>query len=329
MRHNAFGTHNASMVTTSSIDALRSSAFASCGLQVIQRGWLSSNCILFSDDSAPAVVDTGYSTHSKQTVDLVSCSLKGKPLARIYNTHLHSDHCGGNKALQDQYPHVRTWIPSGEIEAVNRWDTGLLSFHATGQECPPFRCDDALAAGMQILLNGWIWQIHAAPGHDPNSVVFYQAEHGILISADALWENGFGVVFPELEGIHAFEEVDATLQLIEQLSPNHIIPGHGNPFSDLATALERAHVRLAKFKASPEYHRHHALKVLLKFKLLEWQQITFSELHGWCEQTPYLFKEMNHAYQRGIPNEQWLMVLINDLCRSGAAQFNGEVLSDK
>jgi hypothetical protein len=29
---------------------------------------------------------------------------------------------------------------------------------------------------------------------------------GASISADALWENGFGVVFPELEGADAFEK---------------------------------------------------------------------------------------------------------------------------
>jgi hypothetical protein len=33
----------------------------------------------------------------------------------------------------------------------------------------------------------------------------------VLISADALWENGFGVVFPELEGDDAFAIVAATL----------------------------------------------------------------------------------------------------------------------
>lgn len=329
MGSSAIGTHNAAMVTSSSTDALRSSAFASCGLHVIERGWLSSNCILVTQDSSPALIDTGYATHSEQTVKLVSHALKDKTLARIYNTHLHSDHCGGNKALQDRYPHVKTWVPSGEIDAVARWDASLLSFQATGQTCAPFRCENAISPGMEVVLNGFTWQVHGAPGHDPNSVVFYQPEHAILISADALWENGFGVVFPELEGEHAFDEVESTLQLIEQLSPQHIIPGHGNPFSDLQTALDRARTRLQKFRTSPEYHLRHALKVLLKFKLLEWQQINFSELLRWCEKTPYMFKEMTQASQRGIANETWLKALINDLCRSGAAQFEEQVLSDK
>jgi glyoxylase-like metal-dependent hydrolase (beta-lactamase superfamily II) len=40
----------------------------------------------------------------------------------------------------------------------------------------------------------------AAPGHDPHMVMLFNRERGILISADALWEHGFGAIFPEIEG---------------------------------------------------------------------------------------------------------------------------------
>ncbi len=40
------------------------------------------------------------------------------------------------------------------------------------------------------------WQALAAPGHDMGALVFYNAEHRILISGDALWEHGFGFVMP-------------------------------------------------------------------------------------------------------------------------------------
>ncbi len=32
----------------------------------------------------------------------------------------------------------------------------------------------------------------AAPGHDMGALVFYNPEHRILISGDALWQNGYG-----------------------------------------------------------------------------------------------------------------------------------------
>lgn len=76
-------------------------------MRVFERGWLSSNNILFFDDEVGdgehggcALVDSGYLTHAPQTVALVQHALQGKPLRRLLNTHLHSDHCGGNAALQ-------------------------------------------------------------------------------------------------------------------------------------------------------------------------------------------------------------------------------------
>ncbi len=317
------------MQTTSSPDAAREQAFSVCGLRVLQRGWLSSNNVLFTGHSAPTLIDTGYASHSAQTVALLEQLLEGRALEQIVNTHLHSDHCGGNAALQQRYPKVQTWIPAGEAASVRNWDHALLSYQATGQTCPPFRFEHVLKHGESLCLAGHPWHIHAAPGHDPHSVVLFQPEQRILISADALWENGFGVVFPELDGEDAFAAVGATLDLIEALAPLHVIPGHGAPFSDLAPALERARTRLRKFVEHPASHQRYGLKVLLKFKLLEWQQIPLTALHQWSQNTPYLHRELQRVAERGEDPLQWLHSLVNDLCRSGAARLEGDILVDQ
>ena len=51
-----------------------------------------------------ALVDTGYATHAPQTLALVQQALGARPLDLIVNTHLHSDHCGGNALLQAAWP---------------------------------------------------------------------------------------------------------------------------------------------------------------------------------------------------------------------------------
>ena len=52
-----------------------------------------------------------------------------------------------------------------------------------------------------------------APGHDPHAVMFFAPGDGILISGDALWEDGFGVVFPALFGdLRAFAQTRSTLE---------------------------------------------------------------------------------------------------------------------
>jgi glyoxylase-like metal-dependent hydrolase (beta-lactamase superfamily II) len=147
----------------------------------------------------------------------------------------------------------------------------------------------------------------------------------VLVSADALWERGFGVVFPELDGDDAFDCVGQTLDLIELLQPALVIPGHGAPFADVAAALERARVRLRGFISDPERHLQHAAKVLLKFKLLEWQTVGLDALLQWAQATPYVSRLIASLY----PDQtlaQAVHNLVQDLVRAGAATLQGETL---
>ena len=43
-----------------------------------------------------------------------------------------------------------------------------------------------------LELAGITWQVLAGAGHDPHMVMLFEPEARILISADALWEDGFG-----------------------------------------------------------------------------------------------------------------------------------------
>ena len=294
------------------------------GLTVLERGWLSANNIVFAaqpgDREGAAVVDTGYVAHSEQTLALVADTLQGQPLARILNTHLHSDHCGGNAALQAAYPQVQTWIAPGQADDVRSWNEAALSYAPTGQDCPRFSITGVLQPGTTVQLSGRGWQIHAAPGHDPHSVIMFEPDSRTLISADALWENGFGVVFPEIEGQHAFDEVAATLDCIEQLKPLTLIPGHGSVFTDVDSALAIARRRLDGFVQSPERHASYAAKVLLKYKLLEWQQISLPAVHQWLQQTPY-FGMLHQRYFAEQTQQQWAQSLVDSLIASGAAEL--------
>lgn len=301
-------------------------------ITVLERGWLSANNYLFhapaDGTGGAALVDTGYGIHADQTVALVQDALGGQPLARILNTHLHSDHCGGNAALQATYPGVQTWIPPGEAEAVRTWDEERLSYRPTGQQCPRFRVDALLRPGTEVPLGGRPWQVHAAPGHDPHSVILFEPERRLLISADALWEHGFGVVFPEIEGVHAFAEVGATLDIIEQLQPAVVLPGHGALFTDVAAALAEARRKLAGFVADPVKHARYAAKVLLKYKLLEWQQIPASDAVAWALATPY-FGTLHARYFADATATAWAQGLLAELERSGAAEVRDGMLYNR
>jgi glyoxylase-like metal-dependent hydrolase (beta-lactamase superfamily II) len=296
------------------------------GLQVVERGWLSANMVI-AQGRQTAVIDTGYVSHQAQTVALVQAAFGECGPQLLLCTHLHSDHCGGNAALQQAFPKLRTLIPPGHADEVAAWDAYALSYEPTGQLCPRFSFDGVLTPGQDLLLGDRLWQILAAPGHDPHSVVLFEPDSRTLISADALWENGFGVVFPELEGLSAFAEVSATLDLIEGLQPRTVIPGHGAVFSYRPEVMARARQRLASFVSDPQRHAQHAVKVLLKYKLLEVQQQPLTEFMAWARGTAYMQTlHTNWFAQSSI--EAWLLALLADLQRVGAAQVqDGLVLN--
>jgi glyoxylase-like metal-dependent hydrolase (beta-lactamase superfamily II) len=300
------------------------------GLTVLERGWLSSNNVLLHGQGAGAVlVDSGHLVHAAQTVALVGQALAqagDDTLALLVNTHLHSDHCGGNATVQRAWP-CPIRVPPGEFDAAAAWDEAALSYQATGQLCERFTPDSRLAPGERLLVGGRTWQALAAPGHDPHSIMLFDDAQGVLISADALWEHGFGVVFPELEGEQAFDEVAASLDLIESLRPAWVIPGHGRPFQDAAGALQRARQRLAGFVADPARHSRHALRVLVKFHLMEVRRQPWPELLAWFEATPLCRAVWQRLGRPAGSLRAFGEQTVNELLGSGAlAQDQGVVL---
>jgi glyoxylase-like metal-dependent hydrolase (beta-lactamase superfamily II) len=260
---------------------------ATLGMTVLERGWLSANQAVFrSCAAAPAtVVDTGFSGHAEQTLALVDHALAGERLGRIVNTHLHSDHCGGNHALQRRDA-LETWVPAASVEAVRNWDEDALSYRLTDQPCPRFTVDRALVPGQRIALGEAQWEIHAAPGHDMDAVMLFEPQTRTLIAGDALWEERLAIIFPELVGADGFGPTRATLALIERLQPREVIPGHGCPFSDVAAALASSRDRIAAFERRPERHTQHAARALLMFHLLEVRSAQAGELVDWMCRTP-------------------------------------------
>jgi glyoxylase-like metal-dependent hydrolase (beta-lactamase superfamily II) len=302
------------------------------GLSVLERGWVSSNNLLLhgGGDGEPAtLVDASHCLHGEQTVALVRHALRrGEALSAVVNTHLHSDHCGGNAALQRAFG-ARLSIPPGEADAVSRWDEHALSYRATGQRIERFVHDALLRPGDALTVGRRAWQAFAAPGHDPHSLILFDAQHGALISADALWANGFGVVFPELDGDRGFDDVAAVLDLIERLSPSVVIPGHGAPFSDVAGALQRARSRLAGFVADPARHARHGAKVLLKYHLLEERQQQLPALLAWWQTTPLARRVWQRLNRPERDLAAWGGRLVGELADSGALRIDGSTVLDR
>jgi glyoxylase-like metal-dependent hydrolase (beta-lactamase superfamily II) len=292
--------------------------FSELGLMVLERGWLSSNNILFrgSADAPATAVDTGYVAHAEQTCALLAHRLGGEGLGRVLNTHLHSDHCGGNAALQARWG-CEVWVPEPSLGAVERWDQGLLTFEATGQRCERFSAQRALRVGESLRLGHADWQVFAAPGHDPDAVLLFEPTSRVVITADALWADRVAINFPELAGEPGFGEARAALRTIEQFEPRICIPGHGAPFTDVEGAIGRSRRRLEQFEAEPLKHLAYAERALTMFHMLERQSQHRLGLVAWLAAAPIFQGVLGRLTTVDIAAEERAQLVVDRLVCDG------------
>ncbi len=291
-------------------------------IKVLERGWLSANNILLESSDGAALVDSSYVTHVPQTLALVRHALGGAPLARLINTHCHSDHMGGNAALQREYA-CRTSLPVGEAPLIERWDEQALLLSYADQRAERFRIDDTFAPGDALRLGDLDWQVLAAPGHDPHATMLYSPDERILISGDALWANGFGVLFPQLFGrATTFAETHQTLESIAKLDAAVVIPGHGRVFTDVDAAIDRAFARLRSYESDVGRLARHCAKAMLMFALLDRRSMPLARLPGYVDDVPIL-RDLNERYFDWTPT-RYAAWLVDDLERARALRRDGD-----
>ena len=278
-------------------------------MRVFVRDWLSANNVVLKGGDGNVIIDTSYVRHAPLTLALVASrqGVDGGGLAKIVNTHCHSDHMGGNAALKRAYG-CPIAVPEGEAPLVACWDTKALLLDYADQSADRFDVDETLRADTAYVWGDLEWRALAAPGHDMRALVFYNPEHRILISGDALWENGYGLVMPEEMDSAALPATRATLEMLATLDVRIVIPGHGEPFTEFAPAVERALKRTAAFEADPTRLARHALNVVLMFALLDRQRLSLAELPAYVDRVE-IYREFNARFFREPPNKlaSWLV----------------------
>lgn len=294
-------------------------------VRVMVRDWLNANNILLRGRSGSVLIDSGYVSCAQQTLALLRRRehLGDGALDLLVNTHCHSDHMGGNAALQRAY-RCRTLIPVGEAPLIESWDTRALWLDYADQRAERFGFHGTIAPGDSLVLGDLTWRAIAAPGHDMGALVFYCAEQRILISGDALWENGFGALWPELGASACIEAARRALDSIATLEIRTVIPGHGMPFTDVNGALERALRRLDAFAADPSRVARHFLKVMLVFSLLDQGSLPLAALPGYLDRVP-VYRDLNREFFR-LPPSELAQLLVTELERAGAVTREGALL---
>ncbi|HEV8256680.1 MAG TPA: MBL fold metallo-hydrolase [Casimicrobiaceae bacterium] len=271
-------------------------------VRVFVRDWLSSNNILLNGREGHVLIDSGYGRHAPLTLALLATpqGLGAAPLARLVNTHCHSDHMGGNAAIKAHYD-CPIALPDGEAPLIDAWDENTLLLAYVDQRADRFAYDEVIRAGETHVWGDLEWQALAAPGHDMGALVFFNPEHRILVSGDALWANGYGFVMPREIDARALPATRATLEMLAALDVRVVIPGHGEPFADVGAALERAFARTTAFEADSLRVARHALKVVLTFALLDQRRLPLSGMPAYVDRVG-IYRDFNARFFRLSPH---------------------------
>lgn len=294
-------------------------------VHVFVRDWLSSNNVLLKSRNGHVLIDSGYVRHAPLTLQLLATrsGVEDEPLALLVNTHCHSDHMGGNAAVAHRYA-CPIAVPDGELALIESWDEHALLLAYADQDADRFDVGEVLHGGDTRIWGDLEWHLIAAPGHDMGALVFFNPEHGILISGDALWRRGFGFVMPREIDPAALPAARATLDAIARLRVHVVIPGHGEPFDDIGPALEYAYSRLAYYEADSERIARHAIKVIIAFALLDKQRLALPDLPDYVERVG-IVRDFNARFLR-MPAQELAQWVASELTRAGVARVDGGAL---
>ncbi|MEM7117015.1 MAG: MBL fold metallo-hydrolase [Chloroflexota bacterium] len=167
-------------------------------------------------------------------------------------THIHFDHIGAAWEFANRWAHeIAGSILANPTQANTQilpYLEGLAPFDTvpptwTSAEnyhikpAPPTRL---LADGDVIDLGDRQFEVIHTPGHSPDSICLWEAETGVLISADILYD---GTILDELAGSH-IPDVLRSHERLAQLPIRIVHPGHYDSFSG-----ERARELMAEYRA--------------------------------------------------------------------------------
>lgn len=256
-------------------------------IRFIQRGWFNSNNILILGDDGPVIIDTGHEADAATTLHLIAAEgIDPHEISLIVNTHCHWDHFGGNRALKviSDAP-LATGKQTAAIFAANDREAMWLDYF--GVNFVPETADLTWQDGDMVELSGLPFEVIAAPGHAPDTILFYQPDHKLLISADALHEQDCGVLNVV---VHGFGVVDSALTTVDRLLTYDIelaLPGHGPIITDVVGSLAALKKRLAGFKHDPRRLAYHLARRVTMAALLESQPIERQNFISMVSELPW------------------------------------------
>ena len=148
-------------------------------------------------------------------------------VSAILNTHGHTDHIVGNKAIKLQFPHAPLVIGVGDAPKLTDPQLNLSASYGLGIVSPP--ADQTVVHGEIIEFAGIRLETRNTPGHSCGHVVWiwHDATPTVAINGDVLFAGSIGRTdFPD----GSFEVLEQSIrqQLYTLPADTIVLTGHGN-----------------------------------------------------------------------------------------------------
>jgi glyoxylase-like metal-dependent hydrolase (beta-lactamase superfamily II) len=143
---------------------------------------------------------------------------------RILLTHGHGDHIAGVADLKAAYPQARLGCPAGDAYMLGDPEANASAAFGVFLTCPP--PDDLLQAGQCLQDGDLTWRILDTSGHTPGGVSFHCPDEQVVITGDALFQQGIGRTdIPGADERKLLRNIrDNLLSLPDD---TRVLPGHG------------------------------------------------------------------------------------------------------
>lgn len=184
------------------------------------------NCyVLYDPESGEAmIVDPGMINRAEEKVLDDFIADKNLRVKYLVNTHLHLDHCFGNRHIEQKYG-LNTMAnpadaPLGKDISAQARMFGLFDEFPSPGTIEPLRDGDELQLGGKKI------EVIATPGHTLGGISLYAPEDGWVITGDTLFGDG-NIGRTDLPG----GDYPTLMRSVERLhklpAKTLLLPGHG------------------------------------------------------------------------------------------------------